>query len=81
MRHSADRGLTWTATDAPVPAGDPARGVFGLAFRDRDRDRAHGLAVGGDYRLEQASPRAAARTADAGRTRRPADRPPPSPSA
>ncbi len=24
--HSADRGLTWTATDAPVPAGDPARG-------------------------------------------------------
>jgi photosystem II stability/assembly factor-like uncharacterized protein len=71
--HSADRGLTWTATDAPIPAGDPARGVFGLAFRDR----AHGLAVGGDYRPDQASPRPAARTADAGRTWRPADRPPP----
>ncbi|MEU8536985.1 WD40/YVTN/BNR-like repeat-containing protein [Streptomyces parvulus] len=71
--HSADRGLTWTATDAPVPAGDPARGVFALAFRDR----AHGLAVGGDYRPDQASPVAAARTADAGRTWRPADRPPP----
>ncbi|NEB10742.1 oxidoreductase, partial [Streptomyces coelicoflavus] len=34
---------------------------------------AHGLAVGGDYRADQASPRAAARTADAGRTRHPAD--------
>ncbi|WP_239104367.1 YCF48-related protein, partial [Streptomyces sp. SID339] len=38
--HSADRGRTWRATDAPIPAGDPARGVFGLAFRDR----AHGIA-------------------------------------
>ncbi|GAA2604796.1 oxidoreductase [Streptomyces lienomycini] len=71
--HSADRGLTWTATDAPVPAGDPARGVFALAFRDR----AHGLAVGGDFRPEQGSPRAAARTTDAGRTWRPAGHPPP----
>ncbi|MFD8430854.1 MULTISPECIES: WD40/YVTN/BNR-like repeat-containing protein [Streptomyces] len=71
--HSADRGLTWTATGAPVPAGDPARGVFALAFRDR----AHGLAVGGDYRPGQASPRAAARTTEAGRTWHPADRPPP----
>ncbi|WP_376788352.1 WD40/YVTN/BNR-like repeat-containing protein [Streptomyces sp. A144] len=70
--HSADRGLTWTATDAPVPAGDPARGVFALAFRDR----AHGLAVGGDFRPGQASPRAAARTADAGRTWRSAGRSP-----
>ncbi|MGV9284273.1 WD40/YVTN/BNR-like repeat-containing protein [Streptomyces sp. NPDC003730] len=71
--HSADRGRTWTATDAPIPAGDPARGVFALAFRDR----AHGLAVGGDFRPEQDSPKAAARTADAGRTWHPADRPPP----
>ncbi|MFG6295024.1 WD40/YVTN/BNR-like repeat-containing protein [Streptomyces rochei] len=70
--HSADRGLTWTATDAPVPAGDPARGVFALAFRDR----AHGLAVGGDFRPGQASPRAAARTADAARTWRSAGRSP-----
>ncbi|QCX80205.1 Ycf48-like protein [Streptomyces sp. YIM 121038] len=71
--HSADRGLTWTATDAPIPAGDPARGVFGLAFRDR----AHGLAVGGDYRAGEASPRAAAVTRDGGRTWRPAARPVP----
>lgn len=62
--HSADRGLTWSAGDTPVPAGDPARGVFALAFRDRT----HGLAVGGDYRADQASPQAGALTADGGRT-------------
>ncbi|WP_078947695.1 oxidoreductase [Streptomyces griseus] len=71
--HSADRGLTWTATDAPVPAGDPARGVFALAFRDRT----HGLAVGGDYRAEEPSPQAAATTRDGGRTWRPAATSPP----
>ncbi|KND44679.1 MULTISPECIES: WD40/YVTN/BNR-like repeat-containing protein [Streptomyces] len=71
--HSADRGLTWTAADTPVPAGDPARGVFALAFRDR----AHGIAVGGDYRADQPSPRAAATTGDTGRTWKPAAQPPP----
>ncbi|CAM5349229.1 oxidoreductase [Streptomyces abikoensis] len=60
--HSADRGRTWRATGTPVPAGDPARGVFGLAFRDR----AHGLAVGGDYRAGRPSERAAAASADGG---------------
>ncbi|GAQ62322.1 WD40/YVTN/BNR-like repeat-containing protein [Streptomyces scabiei] len=67
--HSADRGLTWTAADTGVPA----RGVFALAFRDR----AHGIAVGGDYRADQPSPRAAATTGDAGRTWKPAAQPPP----
>ncbi|MGW2826464.1 WD40/YVTN/BNR-like repeat-containing protein [Streptomyces sp. NPDC001443] len=71
--HSADRGLTWTAADTPVPAGGPARGVFALAFRDRG----HGLAVGGDYRADQASPDAAARTSDGGRSWGPAAAPPP----
>lgn len=71
--HSADRGLTWSAADSTVPAGDPAKGVFGLAFRDRG----HGLAVGGDYRTGEASPRAGAVSADAGRTWRPAGAPPP----
>ncbi|MBO1329651.1 oxidoreductase [Streptomyces sp. VRA16 Mangrove soil] len=71
--HSADRGLTWTAAETPLPAGDPARGVFGLAFRDRT----HGIAVGGDYRADQPSPRAAAVTGDAGRTWTPAATPPP----
>ncbi|WP_051183487.1 WD40/YVTN/BNR-like repeat-containing protein [Streptomyces sp. HGB0020] len=71
--HSRDRGRTWTATDTPIPAGDPAKGVFALAFRDRT----HGLAVGGDYRPDQSSPQAAARTADGGRTWQPAAQPPP----
>ncbi|MFH8489095.1 WD40/YVTN/BNR-like repeat-containing protein [Streptomyces longisporoflavus] len=71
--HSADRGRTWKAADAPIPAGDPARGVFGLAFRDRT----HGIAVGGDYRADQPSPKAAATTGDAGRTWTTAGQPPP----
>lgn len=71
--HSADRGLTWEASPSTIPAGDPARGVFALAFRDRS----HGLAVGGDYRADQASPRAAAVTGDGGRSWRQAAAPPP----
>jgi photosystem II stability/assembly factor-like uncharacterized protein len=42
--HSADRGLTWAATDATIPAGEAA-GVFGLAFRTPRQ----GVAVGGDF--------------------------------
>ncbi|MEU3829306.1 oxidoreductase [Streptomyces sp. NPDC029080] len=71
--HSADRGRTWTAAVAPVPAADPAEGVFALAFRDRT----HGIAVGGDYRPGRPSPVAAAVTADGGRTWRPATTAPP----
>ncbi|MDQ1014776.1 photosystem II stability/assembly factor-like uncharacterized protein [Streptomyces afghaniensis] len=71
--HSDDRGRTWTATAAPLPAGDPARGVFALAFRDR----AHGLAVGGDFTPGRPSTNAAAHTGDGGRTWRPAATPPP----
>ncbi|MER6444537.1 oxidoreductase [Streptomyces venezuelae] len=71
--HSADRGLTWRVAESTVPAGDPARGVFALAFRDRTR----GLAVGGDYRTGQASPQAAARSADGGRSWSQAATPPP----
>ncbi|MFI1168974.1 WD40/YVTN/BNR-like repeat-containing protein [Streptomyces sp. NPDC020801] len=71
--HSADRGLNWSATDTPIPAGDPAKGVFALAFRDR----VHGLAVGGDYRPGRTSPRASATTPDGGRTWRPSVTPPP----
>ncbi|MFI6638264.1 YCF48-related protein [Streptomyces sp. NPDC050504] len=71
--HSADRGLTWSVTDTTIPAGDSARGVFGLAFRDRRT----GIAVGGDYRADQASPKAAAVTRDGGRSWRGAATPPP----
>ncbi|GAA4703024.1 oxidoreductase [Nocardioides conyzicola] len=41
---SDDHGLTWTATDSTIPAGDAA-GVFGLAFRTPQQ----GIAVGGDF--------------------------------
>ncbi|MFJ7069232.1 WD40/YVTN/BNR-like repeat-containing protein [Streptomyces sp. NPDC101115] len=71
--HSADRGLTWTATETTIPAGEGAKGVFGLAFRDRR----HGIAVGGDYRKDQPSPRAAAVTGDAGRAWTASATPPP----
>ncbi|MEU4575083.1 oxidoreductase [Nonomuraea sp. NPDC023979] len=71
--HSRDRGRTWTVADTPIPAGDPARGVFALAFRDPR----HGLAVGGDYRPGEPSPSAGAVTRDGGRTWRTASTPPP----
>ncbi|MFF4193252.1 oxidoreductase [Nonomuraea sp. NPDC001831] len=70
---SADRGRTWTVTDTPIPAADPAKGVFALAFRDRHR----GIAVGGDYQPGLPSPNAAAVTRDGGATWRTATTPPP----
>ncbi|MFI7703579.1 WD40/YVTN/BNR-like repeat-containing protein [Nonomuraea sp. NPDC049480] len=70
---SGDRGRTWTVADTPIPAGDPARGVFGLAFRDRHR----GIAVGGDFRPDQQSPSAGAVTRDGGATWQAAAAPPP----
>ncbi|TDD84653.1 oxidoreductase [Actinomadura darangshiensis] len=69
--HSRDRGLTWTVADTPLPSG-PASGVFAVAFRDSR----HGIAVGGDYRPGEPSPKAAATTGDGGRTWRVASRPP-----
>ncbi|GAA1361015.1 oxidoreductase [Streptomyces beijiangensis] len=71
--HSSDRGLHWTAAESTIPGGDPARGVFGLAFRDRT----HGLAVGGDYRAGEPSPQAGAVTGDGGRSWRQSTTPPP----
>lgn len=71
--HSADRGLTWKVAQAPIPAGDPARGVFGLAFRDAR----NGLAVGGDYRPGEPSPLTAATTRDGGASFTPAGKQPP----
>ncbi|MEU3193955.1 YCF48-related protein [Streptomyces sp. NPDC006992] len=59
---TSDRGRHWQAADTPVPAAAPARGVFGLAFRDPR----HGLAVGGDYRPGADSPRASAVTGKGG---------------
>ena len=41
---STDRGLTWTASESTIPAGESA-GVFALAFRKPWQ----GVAVGGDF--------------------------------
>ncbi|AKH86149.1 oxidoreductase [Streptomyces sp. CNQ-509] len=71
--HSADRGRTWTEAESGIPAGDPARGVFALAFRDAR----HGLAVGGDFQPGNPSPDAAARTGDGGASWTDARKPPP----
>ncbi|MFG1943239.1 WD40/YVTN/BNR-like repeat-containing protein [Nonomuraea sp. NPDC048826] len=71
--HSRDRGRTWTVADTTIPAGDPARGVFALAFRDR----LHGIAVGGDFQPGLPSPDAAAVTRDGGATWQRSAVPPP----
>jgi photosystem II stability/assembly factor-like uncharacterized protein len=56
---STDRGLTWTATDSTLRAGEAA-GVFGLAFRTPR----HGIAVGGDFDPAATEPDGSARTRD-----------------
>ena len=61
--YSADRGTTWRASETPATAG-PARGIFGVAFRDRR----HGVAVGGDYQNREASVGNLMRSVDGGRT-------------
>jgi photosystem II stability/assembly factor-like uncharacterized protein len=61
---SADRGLTWRVADTPVAAGVASAGIFSVAFRDAD----HGVAVGGDYRLEREPSNNLAVTSDGGET-------------
>ena len=60
---SADRGLTWQATDSTIPATD-AGGVFSLAFRNPQQ----GVAVGGDYLAPDNGAEASAVTRDGGAT-------------
>jgi len=64
--YSADRGASWRAVETPAAAG-PAKGIFGLAFRDRR----HGVAVGGDYQNREASAGNLMLSDDGGRTWRP----------
>lgn len=71
--HSSDRGRHWTVSESPVPAAEPARGLFALAFRDTR----HGLAVGGDFEPGEPSPDASAVTGDGGATWRTSARPVP----
>ena len=61
---SFDGGTTWHATALPLAQGAPAQGAFGIAFRDR----ATGVAVGGDYREPKSNKGTATWTADGGRS-------------
>ena len=58
---SDDRGVSWTVAPTPIRSG-PTAGIFALAFRGQQ----HGLAVGGDFLAETASPDNFARTTDGG---------------
>ena len=62
VRHSADRGRTWTDAVLPLASGSGA-GATAVAFRDAR----HGIAVGGVIAGSATGPRAA-RTIDGGRT-------------
>jgi photosystem II stability/assembly factor-like uncharacterized protein len=59
--HSGDRGRTWTVANTPVRSLGSG-GIFALAFRDPR----HGIAAGGDFLAETASPDALALTSDGG---------------
>jgi photosystem II stability/assembly factor-like uncharacterized protein len=58
---SDDGGGSWTMAPTPLNSG-PTAGVFALAFRGQQ----HGLAVGGDFLAETASPDNFARSANGG---------------
>ena len=58
---SDDGGASWTVAPTSMNSG-PTAGIFALAFRGQQ----HGLAVGGDFLLETASPDNFARTSDGG---------------
>jgi photosystem II stability/assembly factor-like uncharacterized protein len=60
---TADGGRRWQVSATPVATG-PTAGIYSLAFRDAR----HGIAVGGDFTTPTVADRAAAVTADGGRT-------------
>ena len=58
---SDNRGQTWSVSATPMNSG-PSSGIFALAFRSQQ----HGLAVGGDFLAETASPNNFASTGNGG---------------
>lgn len=64
VMHSADRGATWSVSEAPIHAEGGASGIFSLAFFDRRR----GAAVGGDYTKPRLAAQSVALTYDGGVT-------------
>ncbi len=67
---SVNDGQTWTATPAPLPAGEAA-GIFTIAFRDT----LHGAALGGDLSRPDEHTDNVAVSSDGGRTWKLAGRP------
>jgi photosystem II stability/assembly factor-like uncharacterized protein len=61
---STDQGLSWAVADTPIMAGNASSGVFSLAFANAE----HGVAVGGDYRVERGTGDNLAFTRDGGKT-------------
>lgn len=61
---TGDGGRSWSVADTPVIAGRDSAGVFALTFADAQ----HGVAVGGDFREEDAMNANLASTSDGGRT-------------
>ena len=60
---TTNNGRSWTAVTTPIPAGETS-GIFSIAFADP----AHGIVVGGDYKVETAAVDNAAVTSDGGLT-------------
>lgn len=61
---SDDAGLTWTAAETPIRAGNPSSGIFSLAFVNVNR----GFAIGGDYKSPDQPGPFLARTTDGGKS-------------
>lgn len=61
---STDRGRTWKVAETPLHAGNPASGIFSIAFTDA----LHGVAVGGEYTSPRAPFDNVALTSDGGKT-------------
>ena len=62
--YSGDFGGSWTVAVTPIESG-PSAGIFSLDFED---DCLHGVAVGGDYALEDEAGKCVAVTDDGGGT-------------
>jgi photosystem II stability/assembly factor-like uncharacterized protein len=61
--HSTDDGKTWSVSKPVLPAGTTS-GIFSLAFSDS----MHGIAAGGDYKMDSDSRGTLAFTHDGGKT-------------
>ncbi len=61
--YSSNQGESWSAFDTPVLHGSQSRGIFSIAFRDRQ----NGVAVGGDFTKPAFAENGIARTTNGGK--------------